>query len=416
MNSFTFSEVQSEICRILADEILAELYEKLNKKRHVYLIVDNSASDCDLLESQILRVLSSNYGDPYVIDYGKIGSLTTFAQSLIPLIFLHSEFSTDLIKRDNKSKPAKIIARWLHGKTSAISILCQKFLECRECSSKELRKLEVNNDLSIEDDAIDFLSSSIEAYAGVPPKAAVFYLKNVKPSLPQLANIESTRRFLREVEHLSCVLAMIFPKQIEYKLSPFWDEFEYANIKPVSFSSIPNLVKRLSECRKLELHLDEEACEQFSRSMRYLHGNSIPGSALMTAVSDLIGFKRLENIDKVEAEHIRRFFSTTKTQVAGPKPRNPAESKSPYFSNEFERMTRECEAMGLDPHTALPYYFRDVSWHIQNGDIAYNEREDAFRCLRYLDYNYFRELSRSLYKMGYKYVVGSRQWVFSPSK
>jgi hypothetical protein len=135
--------------------------------------------------------------------------------------------------------------------------------------------------------------------------------------------------------------------------------------------------------------------------------------ALAKALTDIAGHAILEGSERISAESIRRLFSDDVVKVKPPVPRRPRTSILPYFGSEIERLTRECEIRGLDPHYAIPWDFRNVLRYISSGFLRYSADDDTFETLRYVDRNRWKELNASLRSMGYRYV-GQGKWVFSP--
>jgi hypothetical protein len=91
----------------------------------------------------------SKIGKPYILDYAKIGTGPTFVQRVISLILLTSDFSFDLMQGSVQPKEIRVLKAWGEAKTTTISRIAQKFLECRRCSPSEKRSLGVHRDRSI---------------------------------------------------------------------------------------------------------------------------------------------------------------------------------------------------------------------------------------------------------------------------
>ena len=409
------SKVQLKLREILAEKVLKQCYPTFKSGRRVYIMIDTPTRDSVFFEHQILDIVNSYLGNPYTIDFAKIGGGRTFVQRLLPLIFLKSNFSLDLLKKARHREQIRILRIWAEGKSIPLSRISQKFLECRKCSDSEKKKIGLDHDLSIEEDAIKFFKECVELYAKLFRRDAVFFFRNLRLNKRMMGS-PSTLKFLEKIEReLPTALVMIIPKQIEYHLLPVWDKFCYVVIQMVDSEDIEKIVEKICRIPNVQGKLDfsRDGLQQFCREMRRLFGKKIPASVIIRAISDAISYKKLHHLDAINAGVVRNLFSTIKVKIGLPVPRSPTKCKSPYFADEVERLTRECERRGFDPHYVLPYAFRDVLWHIRNGDIKYHRSDDIFTCRRYMEYRHFKSLSRSLYRLGYRYVRGTRSWVFS---
>ena len=394
--------------------MLKQCYPAFKSGKHVHFIIDTHARDSFLFEGQILKIVNSYLGKPYTIDFARIGIGTTLAQKLLPLIFLKSEFSLDLLKKGRRRKPIRIFRIWAEETSSALFRISQKFLECRKCSDSERKKLGLDHDLSSEEDAIKFFEECVELYTRFFHRDAVFFFRNMRPNT-QMMSSPSTLRFLEKIEReLPTAIVMVIPKQIEHYLLPIWDRYSYVVLQKIIYEDIEKIVERVCASSDIqeELEFSQDGIQLFCRRMRSLFGKKIPASAIIRAINDAISFKKLHQVDVINSKVVSELFSTIQVKFGSPKARPPSECKSPYFGREVERLIRECQRHELDPDSALPYPFRYALWNIRNGYIIYDVGDDTFMCRRFLEYKHFKNLSRSLYRLGYMYVHGTRSWVF----
>ena len=411
------SKFQRELCEILSEKVLEEFIPALQSGRHLYFLIDTHTHDSDFFEDHILDAIDSHLGIPYKVDFAKIGRGRTFVQTLLPLIFLKTQFPFNLLKNTRHGKSIRILKMWAEEASGSLSRTCQKFLECRECSDSEKSKLGLDHDLSNDEDAIEFFRECVESHSRFNSRNAVFLFKNMRFN-KKMMDLPSTLRFLEKVEsELPTAFVMIVPRQVEYFLMSLWNRFAHVLLLKINSDDIQGIVEKI--CRKPgtrgKLKFSREGIQLFCRRMFSLFGKGIPASAIITALNDAIGYAELHQIDMIDAGDISDLFSTIQVKIGVPVPRPPTECKSPYFGPELERLTRECKRRELDPHYVLPYPFRYVLWNMENGYILYEKGKDEFNCRKRLRYGHFRKISRSLYKLGYKYRHGTGSWLFSPS-
>jgi len=413
------SGIQSAICELpknfqkffnyLSNVVLGQFYSKLQSRNHVYFIIDTEARDSSLFEEKIVNAINSNIGKSYVLNFEKIGKEISFAKTVLPLIFLRSDFSVKIAEKCGSNKVAIILQSCIRGSGSLFSI-AKKFLECRTCSPSERSKLGFEYDLSDDDNALEFFKECLHLYERTFGEKPAFVLKDLNPSY-RVMSLNSTLSFLRKIEKLPTAFFLIIPKQSEYCIMPLWDKFTYVRLNKIKNEDIANLIKRTIND---EFAFTERGLQLFCRKMRSIYGNEISATPLITALSDLLSFKKTKSLNKIDYGVVLNFFSTSFVKVKPPKPKPPSKGKSPYFGNEIERLTTECWKLGLDPNKALPYPFRCVLWHMRRGNIKYNKNGDFFVIQRYLGLLEFKKLARVLNELGYKKTPGTGKWVFSP--
>jgi hypothetical protein len=392
----------------LSNVVLGQFYSKLEPRNHVYFIIDTEAGDSSIFEEKIVNAINSNIGKSYVLNFEKIGKGTSFAKTILPLIFLRSDFSVKIAEKCGSDKVA-VILQSIRGSGSLFSI-AKKFLECRTCSSLERSRLGFEYDLSDDDNALEFFKQCLHLYERTFGEKPAFVLKNLNISY-KVMSLNSTFSFFQKIEKLPTAFFLIIPKQSEYCIMPLWDKFTYVRLNKIKHEDIANLIKRTIND---EFAFTERGLQLFCRKMRSIHGNEIPATPLITALSDLLSFKKTKGLNKIDYGVVLNFFSTSFVKVKPPKPKPPSKGKSPYFGNEIERLTTECRKLGLDPNKALPYSFRCVLWHMRRGNIKYSKNGDFFVIQRYLGLQEFKKLARALNELGYKKTTGTGKWVFSP--
>lgn len=393
----------------LSDIVLKQVYSALCLQKHVYFIIDTEMHDISIFKDKIMEFVRA-VGKPYVVKYEKLGKGESFAKIILPLIFLRSEFSVRIAKECANEKIAIIFKSCVEGSGNLFHI-SKKFLECKKCSSLERKKLGLDYDLSKDENALDFFRKSLQLYVRAFNENPIFIFEELEPNF-RVMSLSSTLSFLKELEELPTVFLLIIPKQLEYCVMPLWDKFPYVRLSKVKYEDVVKLIEKISD----ELTFTERGVQLFCGKMRNLYGNEISAKPLITALDDLLGFKKVYNLNVIDADNISKFFSISYIEVNPPTPRPPSKCKSPYFGSEVERLTKECTRLNLDPHKALPFPFRYVLWHIRRGNIEYNKEEDFFIARKYLRASDFKKLSKVLNKLGYEYRAGTRKWVFSPKK
>jgi hypothetical protein len=363
-----------------------------------------------MFEEEIISAINSKIGKPYVLNFEKIGKETSFAKTILPIIFLRSDFSAKIAEECGNDKIAVILKSCVKGSGSLFPI-AKKFLECKSCSPLERSKIGLKYDLSDDDKAIEFFKECLHLYERTFGEKTAFILKDLNPSY-RVISLNSTLSFFKEIEKLPTAFFLIIPKQSEYCIMPLWDKFTFVRLNKIKHEDIAELIRITIND---EFAFTEKGLQLFCRKMRSLYGNKIPATPLITALSDLLSFKKAKGLDEIDYDVVLNFFSTSSVNVESPKPRLPSKCKSPYFGNEIERLTAECWRLGLDPHKALPYTFRCVLWHMMRGNIEYNKNGDYFVLRRYLGQRKFKELSKVLNNLGYKYVPETGKWVFFPN-
>ncbi|MEM3697617.1 MAG: hypothetical protein QXQ94_08995 [Candidatus Bathyarchaeia archaeon] len=402
-------DFQTKFLDCLSDIALSQFYSALQSRDHIYFIVDTEAHDSSVFEGYIVNFINSKIGRPYVLSYEKIGKETSFANTVLPLIFLRSDFSAKIAEKCGDEKITVILRSCIKG-SGHLFYIAKKFLECRNCSPTERRKLGLDYDLSDDDNAIDFFEECLRLYEKAYGERPAFIFKELNPNL-RIMSLNSTLSFFKRIERLPTVFFLIIPKQSEYCIMPLWDKFPYIKLNKIKHDEVARLIKSTIND---EFAFTDRGLQLFCRKMRSLYGNEIPSTPLITALTDLFSFKKANNLNKLDVDVILKFFSVSFVKIRRPVPRPPSKCKSPYFGSEVERLTNECIRLKLDPHTALPFPFRYVLWHIKRGNIEYNKEGDFFISRRYIGLE-FKKLTKVLSKLGYKYKTGTGKWVFSPN-
>ena len=393
----------------ISDIVLGQFYSKLELRNHVYFIIDTEARDSSIFEEKIVRAICSKVGKAYVINFEKIGKGTSFVKTILPLIFLRSDFSGKIAEKCGNDKIAIILRSCIKGSGGMFST-AKKFLECRNCSPAERSKLGLEYDLSDDDNALEFFKECLHLYKRTFGDGPAFVFKDLSPSY-SVMSLNSTFRFLKEIEKLPTAFFLIIPKQFEYCLMPLWDKFTCVRLNKIKHKDIAELIRSTVND---EFAFTERGLQLFCRKMRSMFGNEISATPLITALSDLLSFKKTKGWNEIDHNVVLNFFSTSFVEIKSPQPRSPSKCKSPYFGNEIERLTRECWRLGLEPHKALPYTFRYVLWHMEKGNIEYNKNGDFFEFRRYLGIQEFKKLARVLNELGYKGMPRTGRWIFSP--
>lgn len=412
----TIARVNAKLRDLLSKRVLAHCYTSFQSEERVHFIVDTKVQDSFIFEDKIIEIATLYMGNPYTVNFEKIKEGMTFAQNILPLVYLKSNFSLDLVKKVKQGQILKVLKTCIKGSGDLFRI-SQKFLECRKCSDSEKKKLGLKYDLSSDEMAVKFFRQTLEIYKKRFNRDAVFIFRNMKPNF-KIMNLSSTLTFLEKLEKFPTALILIVPKQFEHCLLPVWDKFSYIRLNKIDYGEIETVIKSLYEDPKVneDLNFNEGAIQLFCRRMRSLFGKEVPASSLIKAFDDLLSYKKLHDLDIIDVKVINDFFSTSQLKIGTPTARPPSAYKTSYFRSEIDRLTAECKRLKLDPRYALPYPFKKVLWHLRKGDIIYNEEKDIFICRKYMRYNEFQKLSQSLSKIGYKYIRGTRTWVLSPRK
>ncbi len=407
------ARVHARLRDILSRIVLEPCCSAFHLGNKVCFVIDTEADDSYTFEDNIKELVNSNLGVPYILTLKKIKGGISFARGVLSLIFLRSNFSSDLLNRGENGKVTKILKHCIEGSGNLFRI-SKKFLECKKCTDSEKKKLGVKYDLSCDANALIFFQKCLQIYQTVFRRSPAFIVRYINPDTEILC-AKSTLKFLREIEDLPTSLIVVIPRKFEYRILPIWDDFPCIRLKKIKYKEIESLLKSVCGSKfSEELRFSEGALQLFCQKMRSLFGNEVCASSLIRALSDLVSYKKLHKLDIIDRDIVLNLFSTSPVEVKPPKPRSPSECKSPYFGSEIERLTKECKRLNLDPHFALPFSFRYVLLQIRKGNIKYDSSKDVFICCRYMRINEFKKLSRELNKLGYRYLHGTRTWIFSP--
>jgi len=405
----------SQLRNAIAQEMLTPVCEALSPSKKLCFIIDTPNCDAEFLEDDFLKQIRSRLGKPYCVDFAQIGPRITFAQTLFALIFLRSLFPLDLIKSRKTGTEENILRIFIEKKEDPSSRIAQRFLECRRLTVNERRRLGVDHDLSNTKNAVKFFAGCVKSFNESFNKVPVFYFRNPKIDKDTLRSV-TTNIFITEVQsRIRAIFIMIIPKNAEYLLLPIEDTCAIIRLPALNSDILKDTVLRVwkTSCFDRKLSFSEDGLREFCSVMRHIYGKTVSALALAKALTDIAGHAILEGSERISAESIRRLFSDDVVKVKPPVPRRPRTSILPYFGSEIERLTRECEIRGLDPHYAIPWDFRNVLRYISSGFLRYSADDDTFETLRYVDRNRWKELNASLRSMGYRYV-GQGKWVFSP--
>jgi hypothetical protein len=399
---------------VIGKEVLLQTSDNLRRDQKVYFIVDTHHKDLDFLEDYFMAQIQTQLGDPFIVDFAEIGSGTTMVQDLITMVFLKSPFLEVLDDRLKKEEKKGI---FVHLKNTKVSSIIQRFLECKGLNDSQKKKLGVNFDLSENKKAVEFFEECINSYIVHFNRKPVFYFRNPKLEKESLGAY-ATLKFLKKVqENGFCHIILKASKNSEYLLLRLEEFCTVLRITTIDCETLSDRILRMAKSPMLRnrLKFSEEGLREFCRAMSRIHHKTISSSALSKALLDIEGQAMLKDSTQISAKDVSELFSIQTVKITPPKPLRPRLSLAPYFANEVERLTKQCRVFGLDPHYSLPWSFRLVLRYISYGSLRYNEKNDTFELLRFLQRKYWGELDSALRSMGYRYSGGAK-WVFEPRK
>jgi hypothetical protein len=417
MVASNYMEISHNLREAIAKEMLKPLSGRFASHQKIYFIVDTSYNDADFLEEHILMQIKTQLGEPYAVDYAIIGSGITLVQDLLAMIFLKSEFPLSLLKKKQLEVYDKIFRVLLEKRERPQLEIVQKFLECKHLSNLQRQKLGINFDLSDTKNAIEFFRQCVNSYAKFFNHAPIFYFRNLKFNKDSFMS-QTTIKFIKTVQReLPCAFIFKVQKDFEYMLLYVEGICDVIRLSTLDSDELDDIIARIHRSlrNKKKLDFTNEGLKEFCNAMHHIYGKTISASALVKALSDLEGHATISNSNKISAEIVKELFSVDTVKIKPPIPREPRASLSPYFANEVERLTRQCEAFGLNPHYSLPWNFRNVLKYIVYGCLKYCRDEDTFQILKYIQRQSWLKLDSSLRSMGYRYV-GNGKWAFSPRK